>query len=138
MLLFALTFITKIYRVNISRETQLHISAAVTDVLGEVACGGVGLGEVACGVRGLLGNALGVISSATMNGTGRGVILMRATVSPHIVAVIGRRKSTPHTSRTKSPASTLPFLKIDEPGWISLTDITRTIPSVPRFNLIPI
>jgi hypothetical protein len=73
-----------------------------------------------------------------MKDTGLGVILIKATVSPHIVAVIGRRKSTPQTSRTRSPASTLPFLRIDDPGWISLTDITRTIPSVPRFNLIPI
>ncbi len=78
-----------------------------------------------------------MISFATMIVIGLGAIFMNATVSLHIVAVIGRRRSTPPASLTKSPTSILPFRKIGDPGGRSATEITRTRPSVPRLSLIP-
>ncbi|EJK62971.1 hypothetical protein THAOC_16398 [Thalassiosira oceanica] len=77
-------------------------------------------------------------SFATIISSGRGAILINATVSPHIVAVIGRRRSTPPASRIKSPALISPFRRIGEPGGRSATDMTRTKPSVPRLSFIPI
>ena len=78
-----------------------------------------------------------VISFATIIAIGLGAILINATVSPHIVAVMGRLRSTPPASRTKSPTSIFPFRNIADPGGTSATDITRTRPSVPRLSLIP-
>ena len=79
-----------------------------------------------------------VISFATIIVSGRGAILINATVSPHIVAVIGRRRSIPPASRIRSPVSIFPFLRIDEPGERSATEMTRIKPSLPRLSLIPI
>jgi hypothetical protein len=79
-----------------------------------------------------------VNSFATIIWSGRGAIFISATVSPHITAVIGRRKSTPAASRTKSPASSSPFLNIGDPGGSLATERTRTKPSLPRLSLIPI
>mmetsp|Transcript_6372 Transcript_6372/g.14416 ORF Transcript_6372/g.14416 Transcript_6372/m.14416 type:complete len:205 (+) Transcript_6372:109-723(+) len=76
-------------------------------------------------------------SFARIRLSGLGAILINATVSPHIVAVIGLRKSTPPASLTKSPAYISPFRKMGDPGGKLATDKTRTNPSVPRLSLIP-
>jgi len=51
--------------------------------------------------------------------------------------VIGRRISTPAASRITSPTSIVPSRAIGDPGTFGETSITLTIPSGPRFNLIP-
>mmetsp|Transcript_32272 Transcript_32272/g.74140 ORF Transcript_32272/g.74140 Transcript_32272/m.74140 type:complete len:206 (+) Transcript_32272:99-716(+) len=76
-------------------------------------------------------------SLATTRVIGRGAILMRATVSPHIMFVMGRRISTPAASRITSPTSIRPCLAMGDPAVSGDTENTRTIPSAPRFSLMP-
>ena len=62
----------------------------------------------------------------------------KATVSPHMTFVIGRRMSTPAASRTTSPIWILPRRSTLVVGSsASVTDKTRTVPSEPRFSFNP-
>lgn len=115
-----------------------YISAFVSPRLIDLSAGDAELLRLSIRCRSSCTDAGTALNSrATISVMGLGAILINATVSPHMMFVIGRRISTPAASRTTSPGSIYPVRTMGEPGVSGTTDMTRTTPSPPRFSLIP-